>query len=186
MVTMTRRPNHRRGGTLARTVGALVACVVAVGIAGQLEAADAPDEAVTISELKEWALMGTDPNVMRSRIQESGTVYRMTPGASSKLREDGIPPSLISYMDLLYTNAVKHHPSLAGSGSDDHWTKVGNYEYGGRPFGWPEDWVVGAPKLGSGLKGEAGEAVHAVDDAAKDAAGAVKDAGKDVEKAVGD
>jgi len=158
MVTTTRRPGHRAKNALARTMGALVACGLAVGLTGPATAAEVPEGAVTIAELKDWALEGTDPNVMRGKIESSGTVFRMTPEMRTGLREAGVPSSLISYMELLYTNAVKHEPSLATS--DEKWTTIGKYQYGGRPFGWPEDWVVGAPPLGASLKGEGDKAVH--------------------------
>jgi len=139
-------------------MGALVACGLAVGLSGPASAAGDPDSAVTISELKEMALDGTDPKVMRGKIDSSGTIYRMTPDATTALRDEGVPASIISYMDLLYTNAVKHQPSLATS--DEHWTTIGKYQYGGTPFGWPQDWVVGAPPLGASLKGKGDQAVH--------------------------
>jgi hypothetical protein len=162
MVTTTKRGGRRARNSLARTVGALVACGLAVGLSGPSPAADAPvkmpDSVVTIEELKEWALDGTDPKVMRGKIDSSGTIYRMTPDAQTAMREDGVPSAIVSYMLLLYTNAVKHQPSLATS--DEHWTRAGKYQYGGRPFGWPEDWVTGAPALGAGLEGEGDKAVH--------------------------
>jgi hypothetical protein len=159
MVTTTRRPGHRARNALVRTVGALV-CGLAVGLTAPVSGAEAqaPESAVTIPELKEWALQGTDPKVMRGKIDSSGTIYRMTPGADSSMRAAGVPPSLIGYMELLYTNAVKHEPSLATS--DEHWTKIGDFYYGGKPFGWPADWVTGAPPLGASLKGEGDKAVH--------------------------
>jgi hypothetical protein len=162
MVTTTRRGGHRARNSLARTVGALVACGLAVGLGGPSSAAEVPakvpDSLVTVEELKDWALQGTTPEVMKGKIDASGTVYRMTAGVDSSMRAAGVPPGLVSYMDLLYTNAVKHNPSLATS--DEHWTKVGSYQYGGKPFGWPADWVTGAPPLGAGLKGEGDKAVH--------------------------
>lgn len=155
MVTTTRRPGHRAKNALTRTTGALVACAFAVGLGAVAPVAageaEAPESAVTISELKDWALNGTDPKVMRGKIEESGTVYRMTPDATSSMREVGVPSAIISYMDLLYTNAVKNNPSLATS--DEHWTKVGNYYYGGKPFGWPDSWTDdNAPAAGSGIQ----------------------------------
>ena len=115
MVTTTKRGGHRARNSLARTVGALVACGIAVGLSGPSSAAGVPDEVVTIEELKDWALNGTDPKVMKGKIESSGTVYRMTPEAMTAMREDGVPSGIISYMQLIYTNAVQHEPTLATS-----------------------------------------------------------------------
>jgi len=45
---------------------------------------------------------------------------------------------------------VKAHPELATSNA--RWTEIDGYWYGGLPYGWPREWVVGAPRPGALLR----------------------------------
>jgi hypothetical protein len=106
---------------------------------------------VTVPELATMAELGTPPSVMMGKVQASGTVYRLTPEQSKGLRAAGMPASLISYMELTYLHAVEQNPSLRQS--DAKWTLIDGYWYGGTPYGWPREWVIGAPRVGEPLLG---------------------------------
>ena len=79
-------------------------------------------------------------------IQETGTVYRLTDDQQQRLRGSSLSATLLSFMQLTYVHAVEANPALKTS--SDQWHQVDGFWYGGRPFGWPEAWVVGAPRFG--------------------------------------
>lgn len=110
----------------------------------------APPSLVTVPELADMARNGTSPSTMYAEVQSSGTVYRLSPGEAERLRSAGVPSALISNLELTYEHAVRTNPSLATS--DEQWRQVDGYWYGGTPFGWPREWVVGAPPLGAPLR----------------------------------
>ena len=105
---------------------------------------------LTVPQISDMIGQGTMPNVVMGTIQESGTVYRLMPGQATKLREDGVPASLVSFMQLTYAHAVEQNPALGKS--DAKWTRVDGYWYGGSPYGWPREWVVGGPSLGEAAR----------------------------------
>ena len=79
-------------------------------------------------------------------MQSSGTVYRLSPGQSEDLQNTGMPVALLSLMQMTYEHAVRQNPDLGKS--DAQWTQIDGYWYGGLPFGWPREWVFGAPSVG--------------------------------------
>ncbi len=101
---------------------------------------------LTVPAIERMVQMGTQPAVILGEMQKSGTVYNLTTQQTKDLRAVGMPPSLISQMQLSYQHAVRKNPELATSGT--RWTQVDGYWYGGLPFGWPREWVVGAPAIG--------------------------------------
>ncbi len=105
---------------------------------------------VTVPALKQMAEEGTTVYIMFGKIQGSGTVYRLTTEQTADLRADGMPVTLISYMQQTYEHATRANPALATS--DEKWTQIDGFWYGGLPFGWPRDWVVGAPAPGEVLR----------------------------------
>lgn len=119
------------------------------------EAATAPratkaPEVLTVPKINRMLEMGEPLSVILSEIEQSGTVYRLTMPQSQDLRANGCPASLQSYIEMTYTNAVQRNPALGRS--DAEWHEVDGYWYGGTPFGWPREWVVGAPALGEKLR----------------------------------
>lgn len=127
------------------TVGA----VLLAACAAKRERAAVPAEAarpkvVTVPQLQNMAELGTTPAVIYSEIEGSGTVYRLTTLQSRNLRASGMPAGVLSFMELTYQHAVQTNPDLARS--DAQWTEIDGYWYGGLPFGWPREWVVGAPR----------------------------------------
>jgi hypothetical protein len=109
-----------------------------------------PPEVVTIPKINFMLQQGETISIILSEIEQSGTVYRLTPQQSKDLRANGCPAALQSYIEMTYTNAVQRNPALGRS--DAEWHEIDGYWYGGTPFGWPRDWVVGAPGLGEKLR----------------------------------
>ena len=110
----------------------------------------APSGVVTVPKITSMVEMGTPPEIILGQIQRSGTVYRLTTRQLQDLRASGMPAALKSYLELTYTHATQKNPALATS--DAEWHQIDGYWYGGTPFGWPRDWVVGAPQLGEKLR----------------------------------
>jgi hypothetical protein len=72
---------------------------------------------------------------------DSGTVYRLSAGASARLHEQGVADPVIDYMQRTYLNAVRREQRLRDWGY--RYLGADGYRYGGRPFGWPHTWWWG-------------------------------------------
>lgn len=105
---------------------------------------------LTVPAIERMVQMGTSPTVIYGEMQRSGTVYNLTTQQVRDLRAVGMPPSLISQMQLTYQYALKKNPQLASTGR--YWTQIDNYWYGGVPLGWPRDWVASGPAVGQVMK----------------------------------
>src|SRR4029450_11748356 len=92
------------------------------------------------------------PQTILSEMQRSGTVYNLTTQQMRDLRAVGMPASIISQMQSTYRYALQKNPDLARNGR--YWTQIDGYWYGGLPFGWSRDWVVGAPSVSKRLAHE--------------------------------
>src|SRR5437763_226637 len=105
---------------------------------------------LTIPELRSMLEKGDPVGVILSKIDSSGTVYRLSTQDRADLRASGMPPAVLSKMEITYQHAIGTNPDLAKS--DERWLKIGQYWYGGLPAGWPREWVVGAPAPGQLLR----------------------------------
>jgi len=105
--------------------------------------ADTAPKIVTVPQIQDMVDTGAPTREIFALVQGSGTVYRLDPEQYSRLQSIGLPPAIVSYMQLTYDYAVRQQPALATS--DDRWTRVDGYWYGGRPVGWPREWVVDSP-----------------------------------------
>ena len=147
-------PRHgTRSRALPLAVTLLSAAALAAACATQRAATPAAatrPAVLTVPQLSSRVQMGEAINVLYGEMQISGTVYRMTPTQVSNLRAAGMPVAILSFMELTYQHAIQKNPDLAKS--DDKWTQIDGYWYGGLPFGWPRDWVVGAPAPGELLR----------------------------------
>ena len=86
---------------------------------------------------------GTTIPVIIGEIEGSGTVYKLTLMQAKDLRAEGMPASVMSLIEMTYDDAIRRNPALATS--DEHWTNIDGYWYGGAPFGWPPEWLTGRP-----------------------------------------
>jgi hypothetical protein len=147
----------RRSAPRARLAFLALAAVAAVaalpGCSPSSQSASrpaAPPKVLTVPHLSNLVEMGTPVGVLLGQIQESGTVYRLTDQQDKDLRANGFPVSILSFIQLTYTHALQQNPDLGRS--DKEWHEIDGYWYGGRPFGWPEAWIVGAPPIGSKVR----------------------------------
>ena len=134
--------------------GLLVGAVLLSACAGPQSPAPgapaAPPSPFTVPDIARMIEQGEPPAVIIGEIERTGTVYRLTSEQVKGLRAVGSPASLLSFMQLTYMHATEQEPSLATS--DTQWHRIGEYWYGGTPFGWPSAWVIGAPRLGEALR----------------------------------
>jgi hypothetical protein len=136
----------RHGSARASTIALFVTAAV-ISIAGcsggrRVRPPVGGPKILTVPKIERMVQMGTPPAAIQDEIQRSGTVYNLTPQQTRDLRAVGMPPALITQMQLTYQRAVRRNPQLATSGR--YWTLVDSYWYGGIPLGWPRDWVYGA------------------------------------------
>ena len=132
-----------------RLVVAVAAMVLASACAGTSKpAARAPakTEVLTVQQILTMTEQGRSFEEIMGEIQATGTVYKLSDDQSQRLRGSSFSATLLSFMELTYTHAIEANPALKKS--NDQWHQIDGYWYGGRPFGWPEAWVVGAPRFG--------------------------------------
>ena len=135
------------------SIAILAACLALAACASRSSvqpAATARPEVLTIPELHAMLENGDPVGVILSKIDSSGTVYRLSTQDRAALRASGMPPAVLSKMAIMYQHAIGTNPALAKS--DERWLKIGQYWYGGLPAGWPREWVVGAPAPGQLLR----------------------------------
>jgi len=135
---------------LLMTAVALASAVLMAACASTSKpAATAPakTEVLTVDQIQNMVEQGRSFQEIMGEIQETGTVYRLTDDQSQRLRGSSFSATLLSFMQLTYTHAIEANPALKKS--NDQWHQIDGYWYGGRPFGWPEAWVVGAPRFGA-------------------------------------
>ncbi len=105
-----------------------------------------PPTVLTVAELAAMARQGASLAALYAAVERSGTVYRLTPEQSERMRAAGVPPALVGDLELTYEHAIRTNPALEWS--DEHWHQVDGFWYGGIPYGWPREWVFGTPPLG--------------------------------------
>jgi len=146
MIRTLVRTNRHASAHRAATAFLVAASVLSiVGCSGGTRRASLPvggPKILTVPKIERMMQMGTPQSAIADEIRRSGTVYNLTVQQTKDLRAVGMPPSLISQMQITYRNAVSRNPRLATSGN--YWTQVDGYWYGGIPVGWPRDWVTGS------------------------------------------
>jgi len=126
-------------------------CIVSLAACGGPSSTRRPAPSVgggkllTVPAIERMVQMGTPPQTILNEMQKSGTVYNLTAQQTRDLRAVGMPASLMNQMQSTYRYALQKNPDLARNGR--YWTQIDGYWYGGLPFGWSRDWVVGAPSV---------------------------------------
>jgi hypothetical protein len=95
-------------------------------------------EPVTVAQVVAMSRAGQPADAIVAKMRESGTVYRLSASQLAGLRDQGVPDTVIDYMQGTYLSAVRQRQELEGW---DSWTGVDGYWYGGAPYGWPDDWL---------------------------------------------
>jgi hypothetical protein len=122
---------------------ALATCVVgasgAVGCAG-LGARRWGEHPVTVTEVVVLSQHGVAPETIVAKLRRGGTVVHLSDAQYAALRQKGVTPAVIAYMQASHAEAVKEFPKLA----DDHQLSCWNlgfdgYWYAGGPWGLHPD-----------------------------------------------
>ena len=112
--------------------------------------APAKTQVLTVQQILTMTEQGRSFEEIMGEIQQTGTVYKLTDDQAQRLRGSSFSATLLSFMQLTYVHAIEANPALGAS--NDQWHQIDGYWYGGRPFGWPEPWVVGAPRFGEAFR----------------------------------
>ena len=96
-------------------------------------------EPVTVPQIIQMSQDKVPAYEIIERMGKSGTTYRLSAAQLANLRQQGVPDPVINYMQRTYLEAVRREQRL-----DDwtYWTDVDGWWYGGRPYGWSDDWVM--------------------------------------------
>ena len=140
-------PRTNRRLLAVTLVSAVLAAACASTSGPAARSAPARTEVLTVQQILDMTEQGRSFEEIMGEIQESGTVYNLSDDQSQKLRGSSFSATLLSFMQLTYVHATEANPALKKS--KDQWHQIDGYWYGGRPFGWPEAWVVGAPRFGA-------------------------------------
>ncbi len=126
----------------ATVVLAVVALAVSACSSRQRFAAEEPRWAapVSVTEIVKLSQAGVPPDVIVYKVNYSGLVYYLNEEQYDSLRELGVTPKVIDYMQDTYDQALEAHPNLAKDeylacwylGWDGFW-------YGGGPWGFHPD-----------------------------------------------
>src|SRR5262249_47124737 len=145
------RPMHRQLARMTAlvAVAAVLSLTAACSSGGGRRRLSIPPggpKVFTVPQMERMVQTGTPTSVILGGVQRSGTVYRLPPPQERDLRAVGMPAVLITQMEQTYQHAVRKNSDLVSSRS--YWTQIDGYWYGGLPFGWSRDWVMGATPSG--------------------------------------
>lgn len=68
---------------------------------------------VTIPDIVEMSRTGVPPEAIIDKMRESRTVYRLKADEIAELREEGVPESVVDYIQEAYANALKQNQALS-------------------------------------------------------------------------
>jgi hypothetical protein len=92
-------------------------------------------EPVTVPQIIQMSKAGVPAQEIVKKMRRSGTVYRLKASQLSELKEEGVPDSVIDYMQETYLDAVRNDQALEDW---NRWTMEDDgFWYGGGPYGWP-------------------------------------------------
>lgn len=139
----TAKPAAWRAGKRCAWV---LASMAALALSGCATLGIGRPQPVTVAQVVAMSRSGEPVDAIVAKMRESGTVYRLSASQLAELRDQGVPNAVIDYMQGTYLAAVQQRQELQ---EWDSWTGVDGYWYGGRPYGWPDEWL-GDVDVGSG------------------------------------
>ena len=98
----------------------------------------AAESPVTVPQIIQMSQQKVPASEIIDRMGGSGTVYRLSAAQLANLRDEGVSDPVINYMQQTYLDAVQRQQRLEDR---DYWTQVDGWWYGGRPYGWTDDWM---------------------------------------------
>lgn len=99
-----------------------------------------PPPPLKVSEVVEMCREGVPAKTVIHEIRESETVYRLTAAQLAHLHDEGVPDSVLKYMQQTYVDSVRKQQRLQDEGLWE--AGPDGYLYGGGPFGWPDEWMA--------------------------------------------
>lgn len=94
---------HRfRCGVFSLLPAGIVVLLLSTGCANVLERGP-----VTVEQIIEMSRNGTDTPIILAKIQEAGTVYRLSGSRLAMLRSEGVPDPVLDYMLQTYLRAER-------------------------------------------------------------------------------
>lgn len=130
-----------RGASRDRSLARVVIVLLLIGVAGCAGGLLGPGPPpLSVSEVVEMSQAGIPAEEIILKMQESGTVYRLSASELVRLHEQGVPDEVLDYMQETYLESVRENQRLEDMrlwnyGYDGYW-------YGGVPFGWPDSWII--------------------------------------------
>src|SRR5690349_19626612 len=97
------------------SIALLVASLAIGGCASRVASTKPAATVLTIPELRAMLEKGDPVAVILSKIDSSGTVYRLSTQARADLRASGMPAAILSKMEIMYQHAIGANPDLAKS-----------------------------------------------------------------------
>jgi hypothetical protein len=94
---------------------------------------------ITVPEIVQMSKDKVPSYEIIDRMGKSGTTYRLDAAQLASLHEDGVSDAVINYMQQTYLQSVQRQQSLQDW---DYWTEDDGWWYGGRPYGWSDDWYM--------------------------------------------
>ena len=91
---------------------------------------------VTVPQIIKMSREGTPASQIIGRMRDSGTVYRLKASQLDELHQQGVPDSVINYMQDTYVQAVRARQERKDW---SYWNQEDGWWYGGEPWGWPDD-----------------------------------------------
>lgn len=113
----------------------LVAMIMAaLGLGGCASMFNTPPP-VTVPEIIKLSREGVPDYEIIDKMRKSGTVYRLKASQLAELHAQGVPDSVINYMQRTYLQAVRRRQELDDW---DNWNELDGWWYGGPYWGWPD------------------------------------------------
>ena len=98
------------------------------------------DHPVTVTEVVILSQHGVAPEKIIAKLRRAGTVYQLSETQYAALRQKGVTPVVISYMQQSHAEAVREYPKLADDTDMSCWSLgFDGFWYLGGPFGLHPD-----------------------------------------------
>jgi hypothetical protein len=128
-----------------RALRRLALATLAVGACGALGCAGLGgkrwgEHPVTVTEVVVLSQHGVAPEAIVAKMRRGGTIYHLSDAQYAALRQKGVTPAVIAYMQAAHAEAVKEFPKLANDEDLSCWNLgFDGYWYAGGPWGLHPD-----------------------------------------------
>ena len=123
--------------------------VIALGANGcSLMARRWGEHPVTVREIVLLSKHGVPPEQIIAKMRRGGTIYKLSDAQYAAIRQQGVTPAVISYMQRSYAEALREFPKLASDEYLDCWSLgFDGVWYAGGPWGLHPDCGTHAPRM---------------------------------------